>query len=112
MDEFYRAFIDSNKAFYAKHLPRFDTSIKYEIYFGEYTEGDILGEMRMVWQELGGQSVPQLCVFDDAWATLKRFSDLLDILAQRDNQNITPVQFVGILKSLGFRDDTTYEEPE
>ena len=83
-----------------------------DVMFGMYGEGDgIYGEMAMEWEELGGKEVPRLKVYDDAWEVLASFQDLLQKLAEVDNQNITQGQFVEILNGCGFEDLTPYNSP-
>lgn len=67
------------------------------------------GEFSVHWSKLGGERVPRLMVYDDAWAALAAMPDLLACMAQVDNRNITPAQFIEILKTLGFNDLTKYE---
>ncbi len=65
----------------------------------------------MVWKHLGGNYVPQLKVYDDAWLVLSSFDDLLHELGNHDNKNITPKGFINILKAYGFKDLTEYDAP-
>lgn len=59
----------------------------------------------MRWLELSGQMTPRLHAYDDAWRVLASFSDdLLQRLAEVDDKNISPEQFIEILKSCGFVD--------
>lgn len=84
------------------------------VYFGLYefneesgfTEGAI-GEMCMEWENLSTNStksklVPRLKCFDDGWATLVTFSDLLNELAQYDDQCISKEKFIEILFKCNF----------
>ena len=76
-----------------------------KIMFGLNERGDgTLGEMAMQWVALGGDCVPQLRVFDDAWATLFTFADLLEKMAEVDDQNISPADFINILKECDFEE--------
>ncbi|MCP4370020.1 MAG: hypothetical protein GY797_18170, partial [Deltaproteobacteria bacterium] len=52
-----------------------------------------------------------LQVFDDAWSALAGFTDVVEKLGKKDDENITPEQFVEILLSCGFVDDTQYKSP-
>lgn len=74
-------------------------------------EGGTSGEMSIEWVELAGRSVPLLKVFDDAWSALSMFGDLLQKMAEVDNDNISQEQFVEMLLSCGFVDQTEYESP-
>lgn len=101
-----RAFIWSSKAWYRHQYQQEAVS------FGMYhTDGSTSGSMNMVWEDLGGDSIPKLECFDDAWNSLAMFSDLIKILGEKDDENITPKDFVDILVSLGFTDNTVYESP-
>lgn len=103
-----RMFIWSSRAWYAKAMG----DKHQEIMFGMYhPEGGTSGEMGMRWKELSGRQVPQLQVFDDAWSALALFTDVIEKLGEEDGENITPEQFIEILLSCGFVDDTDYKSP-
>ncbi len=105
-----RAFHWSTRAWYASVCHRPD--VVESIMFGHYNpEGGTTGEMEMRWENLGGNACPRLCVFDDAWAVLATFPDLIARLGELDNQRITAEAFVALLLSLGFKDLTAYETP-
>jgi hypothetical protein len=81
-------------------------------HYNEFSEDDgRTGEMQMEWQDIRGRDVPQLRVYDDAWSALATFHDVIDKLGEHDNENVTPEQFIEILKSCGFSDRTAYEVP-
>jgi hypothetical protein len=63
-------------------------------------------EAGMDWIQLWGHDkpVPRLNIFDDAWELLPQFADVWAALAKVDDQNITPEQFIAILKECGFKD--------
>lgn len=106
-----RGFFWSSRAWYHREAI---TTQEEEITFGIYPDGGnqgTIGEMRVVWEEWGEAQVPQLRVYDDAWAILSGFSDLLDYMAGSNAINITPEEFVEILKECGFKDLTPYEKP-
>jgi hypothetical protein len=103
--------IDKNhqiRAFY--YFPKSAPSDPPEIFFGIYApNGGLLdgGECCMRWLELSGQLTPRLHAYDDSWRVLASFSDdLLQRLAEVDDKNISPEQFIEILKSCGFVDQT------
>jgi hypothetical protein len=99
----FRGFVWSNKAWYS-HIVELD-----EVMFGMYSNGGgTTGEMAMRWYELNNKFVPKLEAFDDAWDALCQFNDVLQVLAIKNNKNITPKQFVEILKGCGFKDLTAY----
>jgi len=91
-----------------------DATFKDEVMFGLYGEdsdkGGTTGEMSIRWYNLGSRYdsklIPQLAVFDDAWANLATFKDVLDEMAKVNNQNITVRQFIDILVKCGFEDIT------
>ncbi len=106
-----RGFYHLSEAWYGPANLQHCSSID-EVNFGMYyPEGGTAGEMSVRWKELGKKSVPQLQVFDDAWETLASFSDLLPMLAEVNDENITPVQFCEILKRAGFTDLTPRANP-
>lgn len=100
-----RAFVWSSKAWYEEEID------EEEIMFGMCRlRGGTSGEMAMRWKEFpGGRQVPQLQVSDDAWSALALFTDVITKLGVRDNENITPEQFIEILLDCGFVDDTEYK---
>ena len=101
-----RAFVWSSRAWYRSVAP------ENEIVFGMYyPDGGTDGEMSMRWYDLGGSEVPRLEVYDDSWAVLASFSDLLATLATWDDENIDQELFVKILLEHGFVDDTKYDSP-
>jgi hypothetical protein len=104
-----RGFYWSSKAWYAE-----GAGITWpEVNFGLYYRHDgTTGEMSMKWEKLGGELVPRLCIFSDAWKTLASFKDLLDELSNVDNKNISDAEFVEIIKKCGFEDLTKYYNPE
>ena len=104
-----RGFIWSSRAWYVTAA-----RCQHEIAFGMYyDEGGTRGAMSMVWQDLGkGRMCPELMCFDDAWAELHSFSDVLARMADVDSQDITEELFVAILKDCGFEDMTDYDGPK
>jgi hypothetical protein len=72
---------------------------------GMYGSGTT-GEFSVVWTELGGKLTPQLRAYDDSWSALAKFRDLLDAMAEVDDQDITPAQFYEICMRLGIKDLT------
>ena len=102
-----RAFVWTNKAWCDN-----TTDGSQEIIFGLYhPEGTTSREMSMIWDRLAGGLCPQLQVFDDAWSALASFTDVIAKLSEKDDENITPEQFIKILLSCGFVDDTAYNSP-
>jgi len=95
----------TNKAWYGKGEKR------PEIVFGFYSpEGGTSGEMSMCWYDLGKDDipVPRLECFSDAWHALFILQDVLKRLADVDDEDIAPEQFMRILEQCGFVDTTPY----
>ena len=100
-----RMFTQLSRAWYAEANLRHD--LLDEIMIGFYHPGGgTTGEFAIRWEELGGESTPRLEAFDDSWSALWEFRDLLEKLAEVDDQDITPVQLCDILISLGIEDNT------
>ena len=112
----YRGFTNCGEAYYHKSIG-FSKGATGEVFLGLCAAGGgTKGEMKMEWIELGGKSVPQLQVFDDGWAVLASWPDLLAELAKvgcdsMSEKSITPKEFCEILLRLGFTDNTTREDP-
>jgi hypothetical protein len=67
------------------------------------------GEIIMEWVTLiKNHFSPHLTVFNDGFAKLERWSDLMDTLSAWNNIDFTQDQFVDILIDLGFEDKTAY----
>lgn len=74
-----------------------------EVSFGFYSpDGGTSGEMVMEWINLGeqwrnGEKViqvsPRLRCFNDAWDALAHLKDVIDALAEVDDQDISPKEF-------------------
>ena len=105
-DDSKRGFIWSSRAWYAEAA-----DCKHEISFGMYARGGgTTGEMHVKWHQVGGKWVPRLECFDDAWAALSTFGDLLKEMGLLDNVTPTEERFVEMLKRCGFKDMTAYEQ--
>lgn len=108
-----RGFYNSSEAWYSKMVGSPFKDEDKEVVFGWYVPNEgTTGEMGMHWHELGNESVPRLEVFSDSWHALFTFADVLESLADRDGENITPKAFCDLLVSLGFTDLTKYERPQ
>ena len=105
-----RAFYWSSHAWYAKAngYTRYNDEINFGMY---HKDGGTTGEMTIKWQELGGNLVPKLAVFDDAWKILSEFKDVIDELGKVNNLNVSPDEVVNILLKCGFQDFTPYKNP-
>jgi len=106
-----RGFYRSAKAWYAHSLPAFSGS---EVMFGIYDEDGkgCIAEMSVRWYDLGGKLSPKLECFDDSWAVLATFEDLIKELGRQNAKDISEDTFAEILLKLGFKDLTQYANPE
>lgn len=84
-----------------------------EVMFGMYDEeGYTDGEMAVRWHNLGGKLEPRLEVYDDGWAKLWEFRDVIEKMAQCNDRGISPEEFCNLLKGCGFKDLTLVERDE
>lgn len=84
-----------------------------EIHIGMYyddKDGGTDGEMVISWSMIGRELAPKLSVFNDAWAILASWPDLIKLMGEKAEQ-ITPDIFVDILNKCGFKDMTPYTDP-
>jgi len=72
-------------------------------------EGGAQGEFAMRWGILGGKLTPQIQAYSDSWIVLSCMSDLIDTLAEHDDEDITPEQLIQILESLDFINTDSYD---
>jgi hypothetical protein len=102
-----RAYIRSSKAHYASVLKE-KISVMIGIY---YAEGGTSGEFEVEFIELGKgkQLAARLKAFEDSWNALWLFKDLLEKMAEVDEQEIQEPEFCKLLDSLGIIDITEYE---
>ncbi len=106
-----RGFYHVSKAWYA------DSALKGreytdEVIFGLYCDqGGTTGEMGVRWGDLENKNTPKLHCFDDAWAVLAGFKDVIDEMGKVDDQNIKPEEFCVILLKCGFEDLTPVKQP-
>lgn len=104
-----RGFTQLSKAWYADANLK-NSKYSDQIMVGYYAdEGGTPGEFSIKWKSLSNNSVPRLMVYDDSWAVLTEFSDLLDKMAEVDDKNITPDEFARMLESLGIENMTQFE---
>ncbi len=101
-----RGYRRSSLAYYASVLE------KVEVSFGLYhPEGGSCSEMMVEWVVLDGVPCARLKVFEDAFAALASFGDLIIELGKVDGQEIQEPDFVKILDKCGFVDMTAYKLP-
>jgi len=105
-----REFVQFSKAWYAKHnRSEFEDEITLATYDDD---GSDLSEFSIQWVWLNDRRVPQLHVFDDAWKALtNHFLDVLQLLSNLDNKNVTPDEMVSYLETLGIENTTETEPP-
>lgn len=108
MSEPVRAFVHHNEAWYAHATLRPDTLD--EVMIGLYhKDGGTSGEFAIRWMPLGDNPMspaPRLEAFDDSWAALAKFPDLMAFLASVSGQNITPDAVCSALRNMGITDQT------
>lgn len=100
-----RTYIHTGEAWYAETA--LYGKMLDEIIIGDKAEdGGTCGEFAIRWSSIGGRSTPQLEAFHDSWAFLAHCKDLIDALAEHDDECLTPKQVCEILDILGFKDIT------
>lgn len=105
-----RGFHHTGAAWYSKILNDRSDDVVDEVSIGLYLpDGGTTGEFLIRWRKLAGDAVPQLCAFDDSWDALRQCADLIDKLAEHDNENMTPLALCDLLKECGFEDMTQRE---
>lgn len=102
-----RGFHHLKAAWYGDQPDQYD-GYADEIEFGmDYPDGSAArGALILRWYTIGGNDVPQLQAFDDAFPLLAAFADVLAALANCDDANLTPLQFCDLLRLHGFTDLT------
>jgi len=108
---FVRGFHHSSAAWYARP-EMFERGVTASMTIGMYhCDGGTMGEFSIKWHALGSRApTPRLEVFDDAWAALAEFADVLDALKNHDNQKIQPLRMCELLRGLGIKDLTQYTQ--
>lgn len=106
-----KGFIQLSRAFYGKECLNDLKDITDEVTFGYfYPEGGTEAEMKVKWEKLFGKVIPHLSAYDDSWRMLSQLHDLIDLMGQYNNQNISPEKFCELLKQCGFGDMTETDE--
>jgi len=108
-NDYIKGFYQTSKAWYGEANLR---TAKYddEIMIGFYhKDGGTSGEFVIKWSELSGKSVPRLGVYSDAWKVLAQMPELISKLSELDSTDPTPDDFANMLRLLGFKDLTQYE---
>lgn len=101
-----RAYIRSSKAWYSKALKEESISVSVGMY---HPNGGTSGEFQFEWVPLGDKLFAELKACDDGWSALWQFKDLLEKMAEIDDQEIQEQEFCELLDSLGIIDITEYE---
>lgn len=71
-----------------------------------------VGALHVEWVDLGSRTVvPRLVVFDDGWGALAAMPDVVRLLGEHDDANVSPARFCELLAGLGFSDATPLREP-
>jgi hypothetical protein len=74
-------------------------------------DGELVGDFRFVWERHGLVLFPTLEVVDSGWKALfLHCAQLCRILAQFDDQNVSPDKLCHVLGLLGFEDATSRTE--
>jgi len=100
-----RAYIRSSKAYYAI-LPNERERVMVGMY---HPEGGTSGEFEFEWILLDGKKCARLNAFEDSWASLWLFKDLLEKMSEIDSEGIQEPEFCQLLNILGIIDITEYE---
>ena len=104
-----RGYSRSSKAWYAKHLIYDNIEVNFGMY---YPNGGTDGEMTMEWIKVGSDLCAILKCFQDGWAVLSLFTDLIQKLSEVNSQLIQEEDFCKILDNCGFVDMTAYVRNE
>lgn len=107
-----REFLESAKAFSIPHEEWFrETPIKpFYLMIGFYYENyGTEGEFQIVWDNFG----IQLKAYDDSWEALSKMPELINLMAEIDNNHEQPsiTEFCDRLKKIGYRDITERVRP-
>jgi|APSaa5957512576_1039674.scaffolds.fasta_scaffold23816_3 hypothetical protein len=106
MNKEHRGYHHTGEAWYAS------ASLKGQEYTDNITvgfyppDGNTKGEFSIEWVTIAFKPTPILRSYDDSWKALQHCTDLIEKMAEVDNQNITPKEFCKILDGLGFKDLT------
>jgi hypothetical protein len=101
---------DIKQYYTVENNPRRIDDLVAVVMFGFYApNGGTSGEMGMEWQQWieshaghASRTSPRLVCYDDSWHALAQFKDVIDALAEVDNEDITPFEFCQILDRCGF----------
>ncbi len=109
-------FIQMSRAYYYSNQIR--EGIEEEINITKaHIDGGCDWEFNIVWRPLGGQSVPRLEIFDDAWIAFAEIPELFELFRNYDTSKqgektpLTPKQLCEELLEMGFVDATPENPP-
>lgn len=106
-----RGFHHYRAAWYGK-VGNLGRDVVDEINIGMYhPEGGTTGEFSVKWEELSGEVVARLNVYNDGWNALAHFGDALARMAALDGPTIAPEVFCELLVSCGVVDLTDRKTP-
>ena len=121
MEDVMTDFSDCRKGFYHLSKSWYASSVYHEydefadeIMIGMYADdGSTAGEFGIRWYEIDPQHghVPRLEAYGVAWHVSAQLYDLLEVMADQNNEKITPDELRELLLSFGYNDLTKYEEP-
>lgn len=100
-----RGFSCLSKAWYGNdfsYLP-YEDCVTFGYY---YKDGSTSGEMSFIWDKIDDKLVPHLEIYSDAWSMLSKCHDLIDLLGNYNNNDLTVEEFIQILSKCGFKDLT------
>jgi hypothetical protein len=102
-------FMIMNKMWYAESIDR----LVPQIMIGDYPEsGGTGGEFSIDWELLGGDLIPRLKVYDDAWKVLSEETILLQKLGELTDKNSSQEDISRMLVSIGYVNLTEYTRKE
>lgn len=101
----------SEKGFHVSHKAWYKNIISTpSISIGMYQDdGSTTGEFSISWEELGGELVPRINMYDDAWDLFKTMAELFSALPEMNDTKPSPDGVIKLLKSLGYKDLTKYK---
>lgn len=89
-----------------------DGEVLDKIAIGFYSKkGGTTREFSIQWINLLGTKTPRLCAYDDSWDALWNFRDLLEKMADFDDESPTPDEMCKVLLSCGIEDATPGVQP-
>lgn len=104
-----RCFSHLKEAYYGENILK-HADFEDDITLGFYhADGGTTGEFSIKWVNIGSKVVPKLEAFDDSWNALLCFADVLQKMAENDNNNLTPQEFCELLKTCDITDITKRE---